>query len=614
MIDLKEYIYQIILESDNTEKASTSDIILFLESNEWFGIKPSYKEGTVSITVEQADLYKEPLLAFLNTPMDTSILFSKLNEKYPSTAKFLKKFYEEKRMYEDDCFYINDFLLYNLKKDIFLYTEKEISQLVQAASIDLTKAHGDYLTYFLSWLKLMTKTKYQKDYMMEKRYTMTIQNEAYEFDEYIKLMYYLYNEEYIEDNDMYQKAALSKDYTDAWLYMSLHFICSLRLTDMERIYHPDLPYSPEEVLQNIGNGTFSDYDARMTILSITKRMCILPLAVNKNKRKTGIPFVKINIPSSCEVHMGRLFALAEAHYQLNNTDTSLPLIRKITEYQKINRIMGEEIGSLFLESDFRSRSATKSYLQSIFMIADNMDDEHLNAPRVKGYIIAALARSHKGSYAEFASTTFEYLKDAKFSGLTPEFVAFELLERGPLSFIVSMLLDMITDYDYSKQDIKAQTLLIKRLGLSAHEIESTISVIRESQKNAISVLNETITQDIDILEALHRIGSGQAFSKQPECLCLLSAINKICPFDDKRQCVGCRYEISTKATFYLLISEFNRLRNLYETSNSKLEKSRYKKIITTIVLPTLSETLELIKINYGDEVYEQYERMIQENT
>ena len=614
MIDLKEYINQIISESENTGKASSGEIILFLESNEWFGSKPSYKDGAVFITLEQADLYKEPLLSFLNTPMDASILFNKIYEKYPSTAKFLKKFYEEKQMDDEDCFYINDFLLFNLKKDIFIYTEEEISQFIWDASIDLIKAHGDYLTYFLSWLKLMTKTKYQKDYLMEKRYTMTIQNEAYEFDEYIKLMYYLYNEEYIEDNDMYQKASLSKDYTDAWLYMSLHFICSLRLTDLERIYHPELPYAPEDVLQNIGNGTFSDYDARMTILSITKRMCLLPFTPNKNKGKSGISFVKFSVPSSCETHIGKLFALAEAHYQLNNTDTNLPLIRKITKYHKINRIMGEEIGSLFLESDFRPRSATKSYLQSLFMIADNMEDEHLDAPRVKGYIIAALARSHKGSYGEFATTTFEYLKDAKFSGLTPEFIAFELLERGPLSFIVSMLLDMVTDYDYSRQSIKAQTSLIKDLGLSAHEIESTISVIRESQKNAISVLNETISQDVDILQALHRIGSGQAFSKQPECLCLLSAINKVCPFDDKRQCVGCRYEISTKSTFYLLISEFNRLRNLYAASTSTLEKLKYKKIITTIVLPKLSETLEQIKTNYGEEVYKQFERMIQENT
>lgn len=614
MIDLKEYIYRILIESGNQKRATIHDIVHFMESNKWFGNRPSYKNGVVSITPEQAEKYKSPLLFFLSTPKDSVILLEKLIEKYPLTADFLKKFYEEKKMDEQDRFYINDFLLYNLQKDVFLYSEEAISQLVWTASIDLTKAHGDYLTYFLSWLKLMTKTKYQKDYLMEKRYTMTIQNAAYEFDEYIKLMYYLFCAEYIEDNNMYQKAAQSKDYTDAWLYMSLHFICSLRLTDLERIYHPDLPYSPEIVLQNIGSGTFSDYDARMVILSITKRMCLLPFTPNKTKKSSGIPFVKFSVPSSCEVHFGKLFALAEAHYQLSNTDTSLPLIRKISDYRRINRIMGEEIGSLFLESDFRSRSATKSYLQSIFMIADNMEGEHLDAPRVKGYIIAALARSHKGSYAEFASTTFEYLKDAKFSGLTPEFVAFELLERGPLSFIVSMLLDMITDHDYSKLDIKAQTSLIKKLGISAHEIETTVSVVRESQKNAISVLNETITKNTDIMQVLHRIGSGQAFSKQPECSCLLSALGIACPFDDTRQCIGCRFEISTKSTFFLLISEFNRLRNLYSMSTSTLEKSKYKKIITTIVLPKLSEALEQIKALYGDEVYEQFERMIKENT
>lgn len=49
-----------------------------------------------------------------------------------------------------------------------------------------------------------------------------------------------------------------------------------------------------------------------------------------------------------------------------------PLIKKITTYKEISRYMGDDIGDLFLESDFRSRSATKSYLQMIYMIGDEI--------------------------------------------------------------------------------------------------------------------------------------------------------------------------------------------------------------------------------------------------
>ena len=34
---------------------------------------------------------------------------------------------------------------------------------------------------------------------------------------------------------MYEKAYESRNYADTWLYLSLHFICNLRRTDLEQI-------------------------------------------------------------------------------------------------------------------------------------------------------------------------------------------------------------------------------------------------------------------------------------------------------------------------------------------------------------------------------------------
>lgn len=58
------------------------------------------------------------------------------------------------------------------------------------------------------------------------------------------------------------------------------------------------------------------------------------------------------------------------------------------------------------------------------MLEPGNDNEPL---LTKGYMLAALARSHKGSYGSYAEMTATYLRDAKFSGLTPEFVMSELL-------------------------------------------------------------------------------------------------------------------------------------------------------------------------------------------
>ena len=337
---------------------------------------------------------------------------------------------------------------------------------------------------------------------------------------------------------------------------------------------------------------------------------MLPFTPSKTDSRNGIGSVKFHVPSSCESHFGKLFALAEAHWRLAGKEDE-PLIRKITTYEEITRYMGEEIGELFLESDFRSRSATKSYLQIVYLLSDEVLGE--KQPRLKGYILAALARSHKGSYGEFAATTFEYLKDAKLSGLTPEFVAFELLERGVLSSVSSMLLKIITEQGYNNLSVKNQTELVKAIGLTPFEIESTVSVVEQSYRNAEAIVEEAVGSGADILTLLHNLGNGDAFSKEPECLCLRTAMNRSCPYPERRQCVGCNYEISTKSTLYLLISEYNRIYDLYTKVADPLEKKKYKKIVTDVVIPKISEMLSSIRENYGEEVFHDYENFLKEN-
>jgi len=514
---------------------------------------------------------------------------------------------------EEAKYHITDFMLYRLIKELFFYTDDELDELISHATFDLIKAHGDILTFFLAWMRMKNKTVYQKDYVLNKRYSMDIQNEAYSFDEYIHLLYYLFVEEYIQDNEMFRKAAESKNYTDTWLYLALHYIRPLRLTDMERIYHPLLPYSSEEVIERIKNETFTNNDAKMVLLSITDKMNWLPLKPNKTSSSNNVVPIVFDIPTSCEVMFGKLFALAQAHRNIIGQPNA-PIIRKISTYQEINRYMGEEIGELFLHNDFRSRSATKSYLQDICMVADNELPADETGFHIKGYYLAALARSHKGSYGKLAQTTFEYLKDANFNKLTPEFVAFELLERGVFSCMATLLLKMATGKDFEKLSVHNQTKVIKAMDLSPKEINKLVTVFDKNMENAQKTLNSLITEETDILTVLHRIGSGEAFSKQSGCSCLMSALHKLCPYDNKRLCVGCKYEISTRSTLFLMISEYNRLRSLYFSTENTLEKAKYKKLIQEIVLPKMDEMLSVIKELYGDEVFNDYEKLIKENT
>ena len=255
-------------------------------------------------------------------------------------------------------------------------------------------------------------------------------------------------------------------------------------------------------------------------------------------------------------------------------------------------------------------------MQSLEMLTDdileNDPDESATMPGMRGYMMAALARSHKGSFGSFAQTTFDYLKDARLSGYTPEVIARELLERGVMSYVPDMLMQIIEPDTYKSLPMREQTKAIQALNLTPYETERTTSVVAAARKQAEQVVKEAVQSGKDITYVLQSIASGEAASKQGESLCLATAIHQVCPYIHRRQCVGCQYEISTKSTFYLLISEFKRLRKLHEGAKLPAEKEKYRVIISDVILPKLNEMLMCIQKDYGEKVFEEYETLLQE--
>ncbi len=490
-----------------------------------------------------------------------------------------------------------------------------LKELVDVVCEDIPKYVGDAFTMFLAWVKEHYRVCYVNDYMLTKRISREDENGAYEQEDYLQLLYYLYCPSYIDDRHMYEKAAQSKNYADTWLYLALHFICALRDTDLVRIPHPRLEREPEDILKDIKRGTFTDKEAVKVIYSIIYPLRNSPLKPNKTKRYPSVPYIKFDVPKSCEVHIGMLFAIAEAHRIIAGVPDSEPLIRVIKSYRDISKNMGDEIGMLFIESDFKARRMNKAYMQSIFELTDTVS-QNGDEFSTKGYMLAAFVRSHKGSFGEFAHTTYRYLKDANMSGLTPEYVAKELFERGVLSFIPSMLLKMITGGGYNRLTVQNQTRLIKELGMSPGEIETAVKVsdsaFRKSAETAADIYRNTDRKTV--INALHRMGNGEAVSKMSECGCLYSAFGKLCPYDDNHNCMNCDYEISSKSTIFLMASEFNRLNGLYKSAESLNEKEKCESMIVNIVMPAMNEILTCAGETYGSEAAQMLGEIIKEST
>ena len=613
VVDLKSYLERALIELGASTIKYREKVSEFLLDNEWFGVSINLDDYTIS--EKDAEVLKNHIKDYLTTPPGIKSMEEIFSKKFPSTSELFNQFVKEQKLTKSDTFYLLDFLAYNLTKDLFLYSDAEVEKLVEVAAENLTKLLGNVLIQFIKWLLVKGVTRYRVSFEMTKRYTIESTNGAYELDEYLELMYYLFNEDYIIKNDMLSKAANSKDYADTWLYLGLHFICALRTTDLERLGHPKLTREPLEVLEAVVDGTWSSSEARRTLLSITTRLTYLNLTPNKTKNASNVTQLKFHVPESCQVLIGTLLAICEAHFQLQIPyNLESPLIRRIKTYEKITSYMGEEIGNLFLERNFSSRSANKSYLQSVAMLADDIleDKSELN---IKGYFLAALARSHKGDFNEFAQTTTTYLKDAQLGQLKPEMVAKELFERGVLSMIPSMLLTIVTRGKYKELSPSQQTQMIKSLDLTPVEIEKTLELSIKADtrsQQALKILVENKVEPEQLLTICHRIGNGEAFSKQGESMCLLSALGKLCPYDDRQHCVGCQYELQTKSTLLLLIGEFNRLNKQYQKLKNKLERGKVRAILEQQIKPCLTEMLEALSEQYGESVLSDYEDIIKE--
>ena len=613
VVDLKSYLERILVELGDATIKHREKVSGFLLDNDWFGVSINLDDYTIS--EKDAEVLKNHIKDYLTTPPGIKSMEGIFSKKFPSTSELFVQFAEEEKLSETNRFYLLDFLAYYLTKDLFLYGDAEVEILVEVATEVLTKSQGNILIQFIKWLLNKGVTRYRVSFEMTKRYTIESANGAYELDEYLELMYYLFNENYIIKNDMLCKAANSKNYADTWLYLGLHFICALRSTDLERLGHPKLTREPLEVLEAVVDGTWSSSEARRTLLSITTRLTYLNLTPNKTKNASNVAQLKFHVPESCQVLIGTLLAICEAHFQLQIPyNAENPLIRQIKTYEKITSYMGEEIGNLFLERNFSSRSANKSYLQSVAMLADDVLEEKSEL-NIKGYFLAALARSHKGDFNEFAQTTTTYLKDAQLGQLKPEMVAKELFERGVLSMIPSMLLTIVTRGKYKKLSPSQQTQMIKSLDLTPIEIEKTLELSIRADSRSQQALKTLVENNVDpeqLLTICHRIGNGEAFSKQGESMCLLSALGKLCSYDDRQHCVGCQYELQTKSTLLLLIGEFNRLNKQYQKLKNELERGKVRAILEKQIKPCLTEMLQALSEQYGEAVLSDYEDIIKE--
>lgn len=593
----------------------------FMVNNQWFGMKREFYDGELLIdssdwnkNISKIEFFCENYNLYITHKIE--LLEKKLNESLPKTQKALKTFKDDFPISEEVNLALLDFIISFFPDEIQTLTDNEISYLLIDAYRSFNKKTGDVFTTFLEWTRKKYNTSYKLTYEFKQKKRATF-NGAYDANLYLKLIYYLFAEEYIKEKSMYKSAAKNQDYVDTWLYISLCILNEIRNTDYKRIPHPVLHIDPTTILNQVIKDEFKDDDAKKILYTVIDRLNNIKLVPNKTKKHSGISNIVFNIPVSCETHIGTLFAIAESHYQLRKHyfAEETPFIKPVSDYKTINRRMGSDIGDIFLKANFKIRASTKFNLQQIFEKSEQilMENELVN---IKGYFLASLARSHKSKYGDYSKTTYVYLKDLKACGITPELVAKEMLERGVLSTIPSMLLKSINNEEYAELTMTEKTSEILNLNISPIEVERLTNLANEAIKKSVKITKKIINTKSkeEILSILHKIGCSDSPSKEKDFLCLMTAMNKLCPYmgKNKKSCISCEYEISTKSTLFLLLEEFYRLKEESDKTNNKNTKAKNIFLAKELLLPKLEEIIICAKEQYGEEAENELNTIIKE--
>ena len=565
------------------------DLLELLDNNNWFGMSIKGKGLDVQvITNQEAYNYLELWLDAYNKNPEEKLflLMEHFRVAYPRTTSKLKEFIYSKGIQDKDCGYqLLDFIYYAISDDNDLFTDGKAKHVLEKAEMEISIVSTQYLSEFimnnsasnLSW-----------HYTINKRKASGEEDAAYSVRDFSIMAYCVFNEANWKKEHMIEKAVENKKYADVWLFVALHFICGLRRTDMVNLPVPIMPENVDVVREKLLTDKADDVAIKVSD-EWAYRLEMLSTRPSKTARFSDIANIKVFVPESLRLPVGIILLTVLLHHKEGEAFFEIK-----NEHYILKNFFGDSFMKACRKGRFNTRSANKAYLQGI----ERTGDDGISA---KGYILAALARSHKGNIGNLPEMTDAYLKDANFSGYKPDFILREMFERGIFGFIPVMLMKIYAEEDFLKLSVSEQTELIKSIGLSAKQIEDIFDI----SKRALNHVNDStglifrgaLSDRKSVENILLKLVSNRAIGKDNRYMCLRIASGDKCIYTDRDSCLGCGYEIYTKAAFYSIVKQYQVLNMKMKNSNSD-EADRYRKILKMIVIPAIQEILNSINVLY----------------
>lgn len=560
------------------------DLLGFLDRNEWFGQVPA---GTgLEIMVPDYEGMRGAvclwLEAYQKPPREKmELLLKQYQYRLPQTCALYRTFAETEDIADrPGGWKILDFILSSCDRELCLYSQDELDRIMEETRERLPTGNARLLAKFIT--EKIRKGQYR--YEIHSRRQNELKKDAYSLRDFSVMAYCVFNPDSWKENRLVEKAVSSRKNSNLWLFTALHFFGAIRQSDLVRFPVPSLPCSKERLKTMVEDGTYRDEDARGVSEEFVLRLKYLPMHPSKTARYQGIPELKFYLPESLKTALGWILSVRLIHHREGEA-----LVEPVQDLISGKRFFGEAFAEALGNRCFQTRRANKAYMQGIELVAED------EPGKPKGYMLAALARSHKGGISSIPEMTDIYLKDAAFSGYRPEFILREMFERGIFGFIPAMMLERYAGDGYRTLDVSRQTDLIRSIGLDALQIEEVTLLVETALEKARAVV--TAIPEEGLGTVLQRIANGAAASRQEETLCLRVAVGLSCVDPLRGGCIGCGYEIYTKAAFHLLMKEYVRISRLKKEAQG-IEKSRLRNLLLQGILPAVREMVVSLPLLY----------------
>lgn len=443
---------------------------------------------------------------------------------------------------------------------------------------------------------------------------------AYSLESFAIINYVCLDPEAWKAERLIDKAINNPVYANLWLFVSGHCVSGIRDNDYSRLPPPWLPDSPEETLAKIRAASENGQDltdilnnARSVTVSFLAKIEDLSLTPHKTENVSNVSPLYFDIPRSCFDSFGIILSIAAAHYYLSAQSSSCAkayehsgtFISPSTDKNDCWMFFGPKFVKACDGIAFSGLRANKAFLQSREYEYSHQD----GASPYVSYALASAMRSHKGGYGKLSETTAIYLRDSSFSGMTPEFVAKQMLERGTCSWVVDRVFATCFGQKYTALTITGKTQVIKDANIDAFELVAIKDLIQAEQDEVANEIADVLNSPDAARSFLDRFLSGDAIGKKTGSGCALHASGRTCIYNSRQNCYWCRFEIRSKVSFYHYLREYKRLDGLARSQGLTETEQKKNKYLAMKCLSIVSEMFTYMDKNANDTEMELYFRL-----